>query len=116
MEKDPMNKPTAGARPIRYTAEVCLNCGSASPSRPSPGCAHGRTALLGRLDRGLADRVTRVRALRLDLDAAVRAMGERIDLEVMAGRARYAEDGPVEAPGENVTVLRPRGEIADCDR
>lgn len=103
---DPVNPPRAS----RLTAEVCLTCGSLTPTRPDPFCSHGSTAALVELTPAIADLVGRIRRARHGMTAALATLGELVDAERLRGRAVLREPD-VEAMPENVVFLRPRDEL-----
>ena len=102
-------------RPVRLTVELCLLCGSTSPAVPAPDCAHGRVARLASLPDEVSDLVVRIRRARHGITAALATLGEIVELERLAGRAKLTEDAPVYDPGDNVVFLRPRDTYANDD-
>lgn len=102
-------------RPVRLTVELCLLCGSTSPAVPAPDCAHGRVARLAALPEDVSNLVVRIRRARHGITAALATLGEIVELERLAGRARVTDAAPVYDPGDNVVFLRPRDTYANDD-
>lgn len=84
---------------------VCFFCGSHTPEKPSPNCAHGKTAQVQGDARQAAARFL-IAVQNMETHRA--AFGTALDLAIKAGSATVDTCPRVQSPGSNVVFLQDR--------
>lgn len=87
------------------SVNVCFYCGSHTPEKPAPNCAHGKTAQVQGDARQAAARFW-IAVQAVETHRA--AFGTALNLAIKDGSATVDECPRVQSPGSNVAFLKDR--------